>query len=203
MLYRVLHVFLRVVFRLWLDLRVAGMENLPARGPVIVVANHIHALDPPVCGALLPRPAYYMAKAELFRFRPFAWLIRAVHAYPVRRGKADREALRTSLALLARGQVLLIFPEGHRSPDGRLQPARPGVVFLARKSGAPLVPVGIVGHYRFRGRVCFSVGPPFTLDPGLDPEQAGAMLMARIAAQMERGRRGAVPLGNGGRAGIK
>jgi 1-acyl-sn-glycerol-3-phosphate acyltransferase len=186
MMYCVFYWLMRAVFGLWFRLKVRGMEQVPRKGAAIVVANHRSGFDPPLMGALLPRPVYFMAKAELFRFPPFAWLISALHAYPVDRSRADRAALRRSLQLLRDGQALLIFPEGHRSPDGRLQPMRGGVLVMAQMTGAPIIPVAIAGRYSFRGKIAVSVGAPFTIGREADQEEARRRLYDAIAGELTR-----------------
>lgn len=186
MMYCLFYWLMRAVFGLWFRLQVRGMERVPRQGAAIVVANHRSGFDPPLMGALLPRPVYFMAKAELFRFRPFAWLISALHAYPVDRGRADRAALRRSLQLLRNGQALLIFPEGHRSPDGRLQAMRGGVLVMAQMTGAPIIPVAIAGRYGFRGKIAVSVGAPFTIGREADQEEARRRLYDAISGELTR-----------------
>ena len=126
-------------------MRVEGLNRLPRQGPVILAINHLSMLDPILVGAVVPRVIHFMAKEELFRYPGLGWLLRRVHAFPVRRGQADREALATALQLLRAGEVVGIFPEGTRSADGRLLPLQSGTAFLALKSGATVVPVAIAG----------------------------------------------------------
>lgn len=196
MFYSTMYWIVRSVFSLWFRLDVQGMEHLPRRGPVIVVANHLSAFDPPVVGAVVTRQLWYMAKAELFQYRGLNCLIRSLHAFPVRRGTPDRRAIRFALGVLAAGGALLIFPEGHRSRDGELQNARPGTVWLAKKSGAPLVPIGIYGRYGWARRIRFRVGEPFFIPPEMDGEAAQLLIMNHIRELVEAGRRDAL----GGRA---
>ncbi len=126
-------------------LRVEGLENIPAGG-CIVAGNHIATCDPPLIGALIRRrDVHYMAKAEAFAKRRTGWLIAGYNAFPVARHTADRLAIRRSLAVLAQGRVLIMMPEGTRSPDATLQRAEPGVGLIARRSWAPIVPVGVWG----------------------------------------------------------
>ncbi|HEY8486776.1 MAG TPA: lysophospholipid acyltransferase family protein [Limnochordales bacterium] len=129
-------------------MRVDGLERLPAQGPVILAINHLSMLDPILIGALVPRVVHFMAKEELFRYPLLAPVLRWVHAFPVRRGQPDREALARALAILRRGEVVGIFPEGTRGVEGRLLPLQAGTAFLALKSGAVVVPVAIVGTHR-------------------------------------------------------
>jgi 1-acyl-sn-glycerol-3-phosphate acyltransferase len=127
------------------ELHVEGLENVP-RGGCIVAGNHIATCDPPLIGALIRRhDVHYMAKAEAFRNWKAGWAISGYNAFPVSRHTADRLAIRRSLAVLAQGRVLIMMPEGTRSPDATLQRAEPGVGLIARRSGAPIVPVGVWG----------------------------------------------------------
>jgi 1-acyl-sn-glycerol-3-phosphate acyltransferase len=183
-LYWAIYWLVRSCLSLLFRFDIRGLENIPD-GPVIIAGNHISAFDPPVVGIVLKRPAWYMAKAELFRNPAFAWLIRQVHAYPVRRGKPDRQALRVTQAVLAQGGAVIIFPEGTRSATGELQDPRRGVAFIARHTKAPVVPVGLVGPYRVGGRVSLWFGPPMKPDPGESLEDFGRRLMAAIRSQIE------------------
>lgn len=124
---------------------VSGVDNLPSQGGLIVTPNHLHFADPPIVSAFLPRPIRFMVKQEAWDTPLLGLLPRWFGGFPVRRGEVDLGAYRMALELLRSGQVLGIFPEGHRSRDGRLQGGRPGAIVLARRSGAPIVPVGIWG----------------------------------------------------------
>ena len=126
---------------------VMGRENVPRTGPVLLIANHTSYADPPIVGAACPRAVHFMAKQELFFF-PLGPIIRSVHSFPVRRGGADTAALRKAVRLLKEEKVLLIFPEGGRSPDGKLMEFEQGAAFVALASGAAVVPIGIDGADR-------------------------------------------------------
>jgi 1-acyl-sn-glycerol-3-phosphate acyltransferase len=174
-----------IVFRF----RRRGREHLPRNGPTLIVSNHISMKDPPfVSAAAMPRPSYLMAKSELFRFRPFAWLIESLGAFPVVRGGADREAIRTARRILADGGQLIMFPEGHRSRDGRLQQPLPGAGALALEPGVAVVPAAISGTRRRLGPVTVRFGPPVDLDDlaegprGVRAQAAVERIMAAIAA---------------------
>lgn len=139
----------RIVLR-WLGRwRVEGLSRLPRQGGVLVIANHVSDSDPLVVGSALPRPAWYMAKAELFEIPFLGPLIRALHAFPVKRGTADRAALSRALELLAAGEVVVVFPEGRDSVTGDLQPFEAGAALLALRSGVPVVPIGLRGTSEF------------------------------------------------------
>lgn len=120
--------------------RARGAENLPAEGPAIVVVNHQANIDPVIVGMVLDRPLRFMAKKELFTWRPLGMLVSSLGAFPIDRGAGDRAALETSLAVLAEGGVLMMFPEGHRHPDDEVHEFMPGVGMLAIRSGATVVP---------------------------------------------------------------
>jgi 1-acyl-sn-glycerol-3-phosphate acyltransferase len=137
----VLQPFFHVYFRM---VRI-GREHIPARGPVIIAANHRSFLDPFVIGTMARRPLYYVAKQELFRNRLQAWLLNALGAFPVRRGASDEDMIGTAKAILARGDIVLIFPEGTRTRPGSLGKPKRGVGRLALESGAPVVPVAVIG----------------------------------------------------------
>lgn len=125
---------------------VRGRENIPRQGGLLVVGNHIATLDPPLTGSLIPRlDVYYMAKSEQFESRVSRWVLRGFNAYPVVRRSADRTALRHTLALLGRGHVVLVYPEGQRSWDGTLRRPQPGAGFLIRHAGVPVLPAAIWG----------------------------------------------------------
>jgi 1-acyl-sn-glycerol-3-phosphate acyltransferase len=125
--------------------RASGAERLPHDGPAIVIINHQSNVDPVVVGMIFDRPLRYMAKKELFRWGPLARLITTLGAFPIDRGASDREALRTSLEILERGEVLLMFPEGTRFLDREVHPFLPGVGMIALRSGAAVVPMAMDG----------------------------------------------------------
>lgn len=151
--------------------RVEGKENVPRKGPLIVVSNHMTYVDPPLLGASLPRRITFMAKQELFGPSLLGLVVRAYGAFPVRRSGVDRVALRRALEVLKKGEVLGMFPEGKRSSSHQLQEAQPGTAFIAARSGAPIVPVGISGSEKVRGigfilhrpSIVVRIGRPFNV----------------------------------------
>jgi 1-acyl-sn-glycerol-3-phosphate acyltransferase len=145
MIYFICRAIMRLFFRVMGDWKVEGGENVPARGALILAPNHLSFLDPPLIGCALDRTAWFMAKAELFRIRPLGWFFSALRAYPVQRGVGDRAALKRTLAMLARGDAVTLFPEGTRSQSGDLGEAEVGIGMIALRSGAPIVPVAILG----------------------------------------------------------
>jgi 1-acyl-sn-glycerol-3-phosphate acyltransferase len=169
-------------------LRIAGLEHVPATGPVLVVSNHLHNADPALLGMAFPRPLYFMAKRELFGNRAFGALMRWLGAFPVDRGKADRAAIRQAEALLAAGEAVAMFPEGTRSATGKLGAGQPGVGLILLRSNAPVLPVAITGTEKLPGGpgATITFGVPRTIPRGRDggrlgPQQATDAIMAAIA----------------------
>ena len=141
---------LQPFFHLYFRLSRIGREHIPADGPVIFAANHRSFLDPFVIGTMTRRPIYYVAKKELFANRLQGWLLNALGAFPVDRGNADQDMVDTAKAILARGDCVLIFPEGTRVRPGPPGPAKRGVGRIALESGAPIVPVAVIGTTEIR-----------------------------------------------------
>jgi 1-acyl-sn-glycerol-3-phosphate acyltransferase len=144
LVYWTVRAFLQPALFVYFRLRRTGHAHIP-KGGVILAANHRSFLDPFVVGACLFRPVYFVAKKELFDRRWQGWLLNRLGAFPVKRGQSDEESMQTALALLARGEAVVIFPEGTRHREGPLHEPRRGVGRLALESGAPVVPIAITG----------------------------------------------------------
>jgi len=151
-LYRTCAVVVRGIARAWFRLRVAGIENVPRTGPVILASNHVSFADPPLVGCALPRGIYFLARKSLFDIPLLGWVIRRLNAVPVDRDGGGGTGLKAILDRLSAGEGILLFPEGTRSPDGTVQPARAGVGLTVIKSDAPVVPVCVVGAFEAWGR---------------------------------------------------
>jgi 1-acyl-sn-glycerol-3-phosphate acyltransferase len=142
-LYNFAWVLCSLLLRLVYDFRSIGRRNIPRHGGVILAINH----QPVVVGCGTTRPVHFMARATLFG-GPFGALIRRLNAFPVERGGSDVRALREYIARVKSGNVVMLFPEGTRSTDGRLQALQPGVGMLAARAGAPIVPTYVSGTFR-------------------------------------------------------
>jgi glycerol-3-phosphate dehydrogenase (NAD(P)+) len=152
LIYSLARCFFLPAFLIWFRLDRVGREYAKVDRGLIVAANHRSFLDPFVIGALLPwrRPMHYVAKVELFEKRWQGWILNRLGAYPVRRGQADAESLKTSAAILERGGALCIFPEGTRIRRGSLAAPHRGVGRLALESGASVLPVAVLGTEHVR-----------------------------------------------------
>jgi 1-acyl-sn-glycerol-3-phosphate acyltransferase len=137
-------------FKIYFRLQRIGREHIPADGPVIFASNHRSFLDPFIVGALSRRPVYYVAKMELFRNPLQGWFLNSLGAIPVQRNQSDQELLETVRAVLARGDRVLIFPEGTRIRPGSLGRPRRGVGRFALETGVPVVPVAVIGTEAIR-----------------------------------------------------
>ena len=132
-------------FHIYFRMSRIGREHVPAEGPVILASNHRSFLDPFVIACMSRRPLYYVAKKELFRGRLGSWLLSNLGAFPIDRGNADADAMSTARAILERGDSVLIFPEGTRTRPGALGTPKRGVGRLALETGAPVVPIAVIG----------------------------------------------------------
>lgn len=161
-----------------------GLENIPKEGAVLLCANHIHNLDPPLVGITMKRPVVFMAKEELFKVPILGKIVRKANAFPIKRGKADREAIRIGLKTLREGKVLGIFPEGTRSKTGELGKGLSGVGFFALRADATVIPCAIIGPYKLFRKVKIIYGNPVNFnklkDKNASIEEATELIMTHI-----------------------
>lgn len=190
MFYRFARLLCRIVLAVLRRWEVLGKENLPASGGMVLVANHVSYWDPVVVGCTFDRQVHFMAKSELFEFPVLGPAIRALGAFPVRREKSDRNAIRTAVKLLEEGKIVGVFPEGTRSHTGELLKPHLGAAMLAYKAGVPMLPVAVSGTRGVFRKVKVRVGRPLfnrenarvTRD-GL--EKASDLVMAQIAELLD------------------
>jgi glycerol-3-phosphate dehydrogenase (NAD(P)+) len=142
----VVRAILTPFFLIYLRMERIGREHIPSEGAVILASNHRSFFDPFVIGTMTRRPVYYVAKKELFTYNRFlTWLLNSLGAFPVDRGAGDQESIETAKIILGRGEIVLMFPEGTRTRPGALGKPKRGVGRLALESGAPVVPIAIIG----------------------------------------------------------
>ncbi|MFW6280976.1 MAG: lysophospholipid acyltransferase family protein [Halanaerobium sp.] len=154
---------LYLIFKIFYKIKVTGRDNLPKSGGVIVMSNHISGYDPPLLAAVFKRPLRFMAKKELFEKPIMRFVLYLADAFPVDRDKRDIKAVKKALKVLKDGQVLGLFPEGTRRPEGKPGQLRPGSVMLAVKSGVPILPVGIK-NVKSEGRITVNIGEKFSME---------------------------------------
>ena len=205
-LYALCNVTQRFTLRAFADWKVTGRENVPSMGPLVVVANHLSNLDPPLLGASLPRRIRFLAKDTLFVGGPLVrWFLGSYGAFPVNRDGADVRAYRWALKLLNNDGALVVFPEGTRSRNGQMQKAKPGVVGLVRSTKASILPVAITGTEHMgtwmravnpTGRIRVRIGEVFSL-PDIEgrlskevTESLNTLIMQRVAELLPEEYRG-------------
>jgi 1-acyl-sn-glycerol-3-phosphate acyltransferase len=191
-------VYLRVFS--WRRLRFEGVENVPVEGPLLVASNHVSNRDPLLFGGYFPQTLFALAKREMFANRALAWFFAGCNSIPVDRGRPDRRAVSLALTVLGRGGRLLVFVEGTRSRDGRMHRAEPGIGFLARRSGVPVLPVAVSGSDSHgprsgllrRRTILVRYGRTFTLDVTgrRDDAVIADEIAGRVAALLPAARRG-------------
>ena len=182
----------------WLDLEVVGAEHVPEHGAAILPMNHESALDIPIAVIACPRRVTFMAKEELFKNGVASWSLERLGGFHVDRERFDLQALRLALAVIRRGEVLGMYPEGTRSP-GELLPFLHGAAWVAARTGAPLVPVALrgterAGHAKLPRRVHVRAifGEPLPVEPvegRTERRRRVAELTAELRAAIETGLR--------------
>ncbi len=196
--YRMGWLLLRLIMAIYAKVEVIGAENVPRRGGLIIVSNHLNNTDPGMVGGFLGRRVVFMAKDEMFQWLVWGGYLRLMGAFPVRRTEADLKALRRAVQVLRRGEALVMFPEGTRSRTGSMRKGQPGTAIVALRAGAPILPVAVTGtevvrlpsdFFRpFRRiKIRMVVGQPFFLPPVNRPTPEDIahctdMIMGRIAA---------------------
>ena len=193
---RILIAIARSLFKPVMQLEAVGLENLPRHGAVILAANHVTNFDVFPIQFAVPRPIFFMGKAELFKNPLLDLLIRNLSGFPVNRGERDSWAMRHAAKVLNHGQTLGMFPEGKRSKGKGLSVAKTGTARLAIEAGCPIVPMTVIGSDRFflrfprRTRVQVTLLPPLLLEPGETPLALTDRLMFTLAWALPEHMRG-------------
>jgi 1-acyl-sn-glycerol-3-phosphate acyltransferase len=188
--------FLRQIFRLIMKMDVVGLENFPSDGSVVVACNHVTNFDVFPMQLSLPRPIFYMAKSELFKFPLMDVVLRDLGAFPVFRGEKDAWAMQHAQKVLENGQTLGMFPEGTRNKGKGLGLAKTGSARMAIETNSPIVPMVIVGTDQFfkrfphRTNATVKLLPPLLPNPGESPLSLTDRLMFSMAAALPEEMRG-------------
>ena len=182
-MYSFLKTFLYYFFTLFFHFKIIGAENIPKSGGAIIAANHISLWDPPALSAACTRAIHFMAKEELFSIYGLKWIFTVLKAFPVRRGTADRIAIKHAISLLKNGEIVGLFPEGTRSTTGELGKPEPGIAMIALKAGVPIIPAAIIGTNKKGKYGC--IFPQFIIKFGkpivISEERADKELMAKLS----------------------
>lgn len=200
MLYTLVRALALLALKVLCRLQVAGREHVPAQGAIILAANHVSNVDPVVVGSSIRRKLHYMAKEELFRHPVFGGFLRRIQVFPISRGQADPSAFKRSLALLRKGEALLVFPEGTRGDGRHLRPGKAGAGMLALRSGCPVVPIYLEGTAAVMPRgarvprpaaVRVWIGPPLVFrqaaGEGREPYEAASQEIMEAIARLQAG----------------
>lgn len=152
MFYKIFKILCRLFFGRILSTKIIGVENIPKEGGFILSANHISNFDPPFLGTFIDRTINYMGKEELFKNPIMAMICRGLNVFPVKRGAADKNAIKNAVKVLKSDGCLGIFPEGTRSKTGKLGKAELGVSVIAAMTKAPVIPAAIIGTKKIFSR---------------------------------------------------
>ena len=159
-----MRVIIKFIFKIFAIIiyrpKILGKENIPEAGGAMLCPNHIHNLDAAVIVAMFKRKVNVLAKEELFKNRFLCWLADLFGIYPVKRGKADMQAIKTSLTLLKKDEILLMFPEGTRNGMAKGIKPKNGAVLIAATAKKPIIPIGIQGNFKPFTKVIINIGKP-------------------------------------------
>jgi 1-acyl-sn-glycerol-3-phosphate acyltransferase len=193
---RILVGFVRFLFKFVMEMEVEGLENFPREGPVVLAANHVTNFDVFPMQFALPRPVFFMGKAELFKNPLMDVLLRNLSGFPVNRGEKDQWAMRHAAKVLNYGQTLGMFPEGKRSKGKGLSVAKTGAARLATEANCPIVLMAVTGSDRFfkqfpqRARVHIKILAPLRPKPGENPLALTDRMMFTLAQALPEEMRG-------------
>ncbi|MBX0356202.1 1-acyl-sn-glycerol-3-phosphate acyltransferase [Halobacillus sp. Nhm2S1] len=167
-------------------IKIVGKKNIPAEGPVIICSNHISNLDPPVVGITSSRNIYFLAKEELFKNPVIGGILKKVHAFPIKRGMRDRNALRKGLDILKDGHALGLFPEGTRQKSGEIGKGLAGAGFFALRSEAAIVPCAIIGPYQKFKKLKVVYGEPIDMTEYREQKASAQVVTDRIMEEIRQ-----------------
>jgi 1-acyl-sn-glycerol-3-phosphate acyltransferase len=196
--YHTVRTIVTVFCRVWCRMQIEGRENFPVDGPFILAPTHRSIIDTPVSSSVYPRRMRFMGADKWWSNKHFGKLLTALGGFPVSRGTADREALKRCIAVIEGGEPLVLFPEGERKSGPVVQPLFEGAAYVAMKTGAPIVPVGIGGSERampkgtrfiFPRKMYVIIGQPmFVPDAETSKGQRAAskQLTADLHAELQR-----------------
>jgi 1-acyl-sn-glycerol-3-phosphate acyltransferase len=194
MFYNIAAFICRNLLRLFFRVEIKGDNFLGDVKGCIVYANHTSYLDPIVMGGFIKRPIRFMAKRELFQIKLLGAILKNLGTFPVRRGEADINAVKTALRLLRSGEVLGLYPEGTRNRSGAPMDAEPGLSMIAIKSKVPVIPVAIVSEYKILSPIRMIIGQPIYLEEFYSTRQSmeehkriSNNLMKKIMTMIEEG----------------
>ncbi|SDO95068.1 lysophospholipid acyltransferase family protein [Halobacillus sp. SY10] len=167
-------------------IKIVGKKNIPAEGPVIICSNHISNVDPPVVGITSSRNIYFLAKEELFKNPVIGGILKKVHAFPIKRGMRDRNALRKGLDILKEGHALGLFPEGTRQKNGEIGKGLAGAGFFALRSEAAIVPCAIIGPYKKFKKLKVVYGEPIDMTEYREQKASAQVVTDRIMEEIRQ-----------------
>lgn len=202
--YDFLRLLCRVISLLFVQIRCTGQSHVPRVGGALLVSNHQSHLDPVLIGMVCPRRLTFLARSSLFRFALLRWLLESLTAIPLDREGTGLAGLKATIKRVRAGEIVGIFPEGTRSPDGRLQRLKPGFTALARRAGVPLIPLAMEGAFDVlprgalwprRGGVFLVFGMPLPAAQLADLDEAA--LLALVGQRIADCHAAAVALRNG------
>ncbi|MCM3784033.1 1-acyl-sn-glycerol-3-phosphate acyltransferase [Neobacillus mesonae] len=191
MIYSIGRFILKLIYTVLFRLEAVGRENIPREGGVVLCCNHISNFDPPTLGIKIDRKVRFMAKSELFDVPVLGPVLKAVGAFPVKRGGVSKESIKTALNILRDGQVLGIFPQGSRHNDGGI--GKKGAASFAMRSDSAVVPAAIIGEYKMFRKMKIVYGAPVNLDEfkgdssGEALERATEKIMSKIDEMTKTG----------------
>ena len=163
-MYKFLTSLTRILFKIFYKIEVNGEINLPENSGYMICSNHIHMRDPILIADFTKRPISFMSKKELIDMPIIGWILTKCYAFPVDREKGDIAAIKTAINILKEGNVMSMFPEGTRHRDGNFHDLKKGAAMIAIKAGVPIVPVRVVGNYKFFTKLTLNIGEPIYYD---------------------------------------